>query len=406
MMTPILPHTHTLIPYGRQSIDERDVAAVVEALRSDWLTQGPRVAEFEQAFARQAGAEHAVAVNSGTAALHAAMVALGVGPGDEVIVPPITFAATANAAVFQGATPVFADVLPDSLLIDPAQVACRITPRTRAVVAVDYAGLPCDYDALREVTRPRGVALVADACHALGGRYRGRPVGALADLSCFSFHPVKHIATGEGGMITTDHAGHARVMREFRTHGVTRDPARLRGAGSGPPPAHYYEMQFLGYNYRLPDLNAALGLSQLGKLERFVARRREIAARYHAAFAPLAPRLRPLASDLRVAAGLPPAAYPCVHAYHLYAVQIDFPGIGKTRAEVVQALQQLGIGTQVHYIPVHLHPFYRERFGYGPGLCPVAEAAYERLLSLPLYPALTDADAERVAAAVRAEVAP
>lgn len=385
------------IPYGRQSVDADDIRAVARVLKSDWLTTGPMVMRFERALAKKVGAKYAVAVNSGTAALHAAMFAAGIGPGDEVIVPPITFAASANCAVFQGAVPVFADVEPATLLLDPKQVARKITKRTRAIVAVDYAGHPCNYSALRAIAKKQGLLLVADACHALGAAYGKKPVGSLADLNCFSFHPVKHITTGEGGMITTDNAKLAQRMRDFRTHGITRDSSRFSQVSSFQfPVSHYYEMQSLGYNYRLSDINCALGLSQLGKLDRFVARRRAIAAEYDGAFRSLSPALCPLAVSASVR-----------HAYHLYVVQVDFPrlarrgGIGKSRAEVVQALREFGVGTQVHYIPVHLHPFYRERFGYGPGLCPVAEAAYERVLSLPMFPAMKSGDVKRVIAAVR-----
>ncbi len=387
------------IPYGRQWIDREDVAAVARTLKSDWLTTGPKVEEFEKALAKKVGARYAVAVNSGTAALHAAMFAIGIGPGDEVIVPAITFAASANCVVFQGGTPVFADVVPDTLLIDPREVEQKITKRTKAIIAVDYAGLPCDYTSLRRIARKHGLVLVADACHALGGSYKGKPVGSLADLNTFSFHPVKHITTGEGGMITTDNAEFAQRMRDFRNHGITRDPARFRQVSSFKfQVSHYYEMQELGYNYRLPDLACALGLSQLKKLDRFVARRREIAAIYDKAFQTMRPVLTPLsASDSHTP--IPP--YPHTHSYHLYVVQVDFPMVGKTRAQVIQSLEKHGVGTQVHYIPVHLHPFYRKTFGYGPGLCPVAERAYERILSLPMYPAMSDRDVARVIRAVK-----
>jgi perosamine synthetase len=369
----------SLLPYGRQWIDEDDVAAVVEVLRSDWLTTGPRVAEFERAFARCVGAREAVAVSSGTAALHAAVYALGVGHGDEVIVPCLTFAATANCVVYQGGNPVFADVDADTLLIDPAEVERKITPRTRAVIAVDYAGQPCAYDALRDLARRRGLALVADACHALGGEYKGRPVGSLADLSTFSFHPVKHIATGEGGMVATDDPEKARRMRSFRNHGITTDHRQREATGSW-----FYEMADLGYNYRLTDLQCALGMSQLRKLPGWVSRRRRIAARYDAAFAGL-PWLRPLAVRPEVS-----------HAYHLYVVRA-----AAERRRVFAALRAEGVGVNVHYIPVHLHPYYRRRFGAGPGLCPVAEAAYERILSLPIFPRMTDDDVEAVITSVR-----
>ena len=293
------------IPYGRQQIDEDDIQAVVKVLRSDWLTTGPKVSEFEQAVADFVGAKYAVAVNSGTAALHAAMYAIGIGPGDEVILPPMTFAATANAVVFQGGTPVFADVDPDTLLIDPNEVEDKITPRTKAIVAVDYAGQPCDYDALRAIAERNGLFLVADACHALGAEYKGKKVGTLADLTVFSFHPVKHITTGEGGMVTTYDPEFAERMRMFRNHGITRNPSKFLNANSPMPSApcsnlhapcdmpFYYEMHDLGYNYRITDLQCALGLSQLKKLPNFLERRREIATCYDKALADI-PGIEPL----------------------------------------------------------------------------------------------------------------
>ena len=377
------PVRETMLPYGRQWVDEADVQAVVEVLRSDWLTTGPKVDEFEQAFADFVGAREAVAVSNGTAALHAAMYAVGIGPGDEVIVPPMTFAASANCVVFQGGTPVFADVDPDTLLLDPAQVEAKITPRTKAIIAVDYTGQPCDYDALRAIADRHGLILVADACHALGGSYKGCPVGSLADLSIFSFHPVKHITTGEGGVITTDDPALAQRMRIFRNHGITSDHRQREQQGSW-----FYEMVDLGYNYRLTDFQCALGMSQLRKLPGWVARRQEIARRYDAAFAEI-PAVKPLGVRDDVS-----------HAYHLYVIRLDPTQLRATRSEVFAALRTEGIGVNVHYIPVHLHPFYRERFGTGPGLCPVAEAAYERLISLPMFPAMIDKDISDVIAAV------
>lgn len=378
------PVRSQLLPYGRQSIGDDDVAAVVEVLRSDWLTTGPAVPRFERAFADCVGAADAVAVSSGTAALHAAMRAIGIGPGDEVIVPPITFAATANAVAYEGGTPVFADVDAATLLVDPLQVEARMTPRTKAIIAVDYAGQPCDYSALRDLADRHGVHLVADACHALGAAYRGRPVGSLADLSAFSFHPVKLIATGEGGMVATDDPDAARRMRTFRNHGITTDHRERERAGGW-----FYEQVELGFNYRLSDIHCALGMSQLRKLPAWIERRRQIAAAYEAAFAGH-DAIRPLARR-------PEAA----HAYHLFVIQLDAARLRVSRARVFAALRAEGIGVNVHYIPVHLHPFYRTRFGTGPGLCPVAEAAYEQMLTLPLFSAMHDDDVSDVVAAVQ-----
>jgi len=362
------------IPYGRQSIDEEDIQAVVEVLRSDWLTTGPQVEKFEAAVAGFVGAKHAVAVANGTAALHAAAFAAGLGPGDEVIVPAMTFAASANCVVYQGGTPVFADVDRSTLLIDPAAVEALITPRTKVVIAVDYAGQPCDYDALREIARRHGLMLIDDAAHAIGASDRGRAVGTLGDLNTFSFHPVKHITTGEGGAITTDDPELARRLQIFRNHGITTDHRQREQQGSW-----FYEMVALGYNYRLTDLQCVLGLSQLHKLAGWLIRRREIARRYDEAFAGSA-----FVEPLGIRAG-------ALHAYHLYVVRLRID-----RASAFAWLRAQGIGVNVHYIPVHLHPFYRERFGTRPGMCPVAEQAYEQIVSLPMFPAMTEADVERV----------
>lgn len=372
-----------MLPYGRQSIDAADIDAVISVLRSDWLTTGPNVAEFERAFAAFVGAAEAVAVNSGTAALHAAYHALGIGPGDEVIVPAMTFAATANAVLYQGGTPVFADVERDTLLLDPTDVERRITPRTRAIAAVDYAGQPADYDALRTIAQKHRLALVADACHAPGASFHGRPVGTLADLSIFSFHPVKHLTTAEGGMITTDDAELARRMRSFRNHGITTDHRQREERGSWA-----YEMVELGYNYRLSDLQCALGSSQLKKLPAWVVRRQSIAQRYTAAFS-----ASELLSPLRVQPGVS-------HGYHLYVIRLNLARLTADRAVIYRALRAEGLGVNVHYIPVHLHPFYQQRLGTAPGLCPVAEAAYHEILSLPIFPTMTNDDTESVVHAV------
>jgi perosamine synthetase len=378
-----VPVRRRLLPYGRQSISQEDIRAVIDTLSSDWLTTGPRVTEFEQAFARNIGAGEAVAVNSGTAALHAAMHALGVGPGDEVIVPALTFVASANCVVYQGATPVFADVEPDTLLIDPLDVEAKITRRTRAIIAVDYAGQPCDYDALRFIAQRNGIGLVADACHSLGASYKCRPVGTLAELNIFSLHPVKAMTCGEGGMITTESFETAHRMRCFRNHGVTSNHFQRERQGSW-----LYDMANLGYNYRLSDIQCALGLSQLKQLTAFIERRRTIARRFDDAFASL-PGARGLClrSDRQ-------------HAYHLYVVRLDRGCLSADRGRIYSALRAEGIGVNVHYLPVHLHSFYRERFGTAAGLCPGAEEAYESIISLPIFPAMTDGDANDVIQAV------
>lgn len=387
--TPLMPSPSeasvAFLPYGRQRIEEDDIAAVVAALRSDWLTTGPRVGEFEAAVCAFTGAQYGVAVSSGTAALHAAMHALGIGPGDEVIVPAMTFAATANCVVYQGGTPVFADVAPDTLLIDPTDAARKITPRTRAIIAVDYAGQPCDYDALRDLAQIHGLALVADACHSLGGSYKGRGVGTLADLTVFSFHPVKHITTGEGGMVATDSPEMAARMRRFRNHGIDTDHRQRETAGTWA-----YQMVELGYNYRITDLQAALGTSQLAKLPSWLEKRRKLAAAYDVALAKIA-----AACPLAVRLGNE-------HAYHLYVVRLADSGV---RGRIFAGLRQQGIGVNVHYLPVHLHPYYRDAFRTAPGLCPKAEAAYDCILTLPLHQGMDEADMARVVGALKQELA-
>lgn len=368
-----------MIPYSRQSIDRNDIEAVVEVLRSDWLTTGPKVPEFEKALAKFVGAKHAVAVCNGTAALHSAMFALGVGPGNEVIVPPMTFASTANCIVFLGGTPVFSDIDPDTLLIDPALVERKITSKTKAIIAVDYAGQPCDYDALRNIALRHGIYLVSDACHALGAKYKDKMVGSLADMTVFSFHPVKHITTGEGGMIVTDNAELDTRLRLFRNHGIATD-YRQRDEQK----TWFYEMLELGYNYRITDFQCALGLSQLKKLPSLLEKRRRIASRYEEALAPDS-GIQPLAVQKHI-----------LHAYHLYVIKLNPNVLGFSRNDLFQELRNKGIGANVHYIPVHLHPYYRKYFGTHPKLCPIAEKAYDQILSIPIYPAMTDEDIKKV----------
>jgi perosamine synthetase len=378
------PVRSTLLPYGRQSVDEEDVAAVTAVLRSDWLTTGPNVAEFERAFAAFVGAKEAVAVSSGTAALHTAYEACGIGPGDEVIMPAMTFAATANMVVALGAVPVFADSDEATLLVDPRSAEACVTPRTKAIVGVDYGGHPCFYDEMQAVADRHGLAFIADACHALGALSRGRRVGSIAPLNTFSFHPVKPLTTGEGGMITTDNPAFATRMRQFRNHCLTSDHRERHEQGS-----FFYEQTRLGFNYRLTDLQCALGLSQLRRVPAWTARRQAIAATYDAALREI-PAIEP-----------PVVREGVTHAYHLYVIRLRQGHLTVGRDEFFKALRAENIGVNVHYIPVHYHPFYRERFGARPGLCPVAEAAYERMVTLPLFSAMTDQDAADVIAAVR-----
>lgn len=376
-----------MIPYARQWIDDEDVEALVRTLRSDFLTTGPKVAEFERAVADYVGAGHGVAFSSGTAALHAAMHVLGIGPGDEVIVPAMTFAATANCVLYTGARPVLADVEPETLLLDPLQVRNRITPRTRAVISVDYSGHPSDFDALQAEISGRDIFLTDDACHALSAEYKGKKVGTLADLTVFSFHPVKPITTGEGGMVMTDDPDRAEALRRFRHHGVELDP-NIRQARND----WAYDIVELGYNYRLTDLQCALGLSQLKRLPEFLRLRRQIADRYDQAFAEI-PGLEPL--TVRSWAG---------HARHLYVVRIKAEQTGKTRREVFSYLRANGVGVNVHYIPLHYFSYYKENLGVCQGMFPVAEKAYDEIISLPMFPGLPPEDVDRIVEAVKKAV--
>jgi UDP-4-amino-4,6-dideoxy-N-acetyl-beta-L-altrosamine transaminase len=397
------------LPYGRQWIDEDDIHAVTDVLRSDFLTSGPKVEEFESRFAALVGATHAVAMNSATSVLHVAMLVAGVGPGDRVITTPNTFLASANCAAFVGAIPDFADIDPISYNLDAAALELNWRPDTKAVIAVDYAGQPCDMLRIAGFARKRGAAVIEDACHGVGGgiAHNGRvwKLGGhpWADMTVFSFHPVKTMTCGEGGMLVTNNDVWAEHARRLRSHGMVKDSTSFVGLRSesgnqqeceltekGP---WYYEMQDLGYNYRITDIQCALGLSQMARLGSFIARRHEIVARYNAAFVELAWLTTPGLRD--------PANRDCI-SWHLYTLQIDFERLGKTRTEVMTELLKRGVGTQVLYIPIYLQPWYRSRYGYGHGKCPVAENYYKRALSLPLYPAMTDADVDRVIDAVRA----
>jgi perosamine synthetase len=373
------------IPYGRQTVEADDVAAVVEVLRGDWLTQGPSVRAFEEAFATACDAPHAVAFSSGTAALHAAAHVAGLGAGDELMTSAITFAASANCGAYVGATPTFADIDPATWNVSARTVKAALTAATRGVVPVHFAGLPAPVAEIRAAVGDT-VTIIEDAAHAIGALTPDGPVGACrhADMAVFSLHPVKTITSGEGGMVTTRRGDLAERLRMFRTHGMTGDPAWLeREEGRW-----YYEQRELGFNYRLTDIQSALGRSQLAKLERFVARRNEVADRY-----------RELLGDIE-RLELPPAAPPDHrHAHHLFVVRHREGA--EARRRLYDGLHERGILAQVHYLPVYLHPWYRNTHGYAEGLCPAAEGYYAGCLSLPCFPALGDIEQERVAAAVR-----
>ena len=378
---------HAPIPYGHHWIGEEDIAAVAAALRADWITQGPTGERFEQAIAAVTGARHVAVFSSGTAALHAACFAAGIGPGDEVVTTPLSFVASANCALYMGGRPIFADVSPDTGNLDPDLAAGAITPRTKALLPVDYAGHPADLEAFRALARERGLLLIEDASHAIGARLHGRPIGAIADLTTFSFHPVKTITTGEGGAVTTDDDALARRLRLFRSHGITKTPEDLIGDDSEGGP-WYYEMQALGYNYRITDFQCALGLTQIARLDRFLARRRAIVARYDETFG-ADPALR--------IPGRRPGAEP---AWHLYPLRIRAERLRAGRRAVFERLRERGLGVQVHYIPTPLQPYYRKNFGHAPGDFPNAEAYYAGEISIPLYPKMSDEDVGDVIAIV------
>lgn len=363
------------LPYGRQWIDEDDIQAVVEVLRSDFLTTGPKVGEFEKAFAAKVGAKYAVAVSNGTAALHAAAFTAGIGAGDEVITTPLTFAASANCILYQGGKPVFADIDSKTYNIDCQGIRKKITEKTKAIIPVHFTGQPVDLDEIHAIAKEHNLVVIEDAAHALGAEYKGKKIGGLSDLTIFSFHPVKHITTGEGGMVTTNNPEYYRKLLLFRSHGITRDQSLLkRNEGRW-----YYEQQLLGYNYRMTDIQAALGISQLRKLEKFVRRREEIVRQYNQAFKEL-PGLT-----------LPYQMENTRSSWHLYTIQVNPEEAHLNRDKLFADLMERNIGVNVHYIPVYWHPHYRN-LGYPEGLCPEAEAFYARAISLPLFSKMTDQD--------------
>jgi len=376
------PVRKQLLPYGRQSIDADDIASVVAVLQSDWLTTGPAVARFEAAVAAAVGADHAVAVSNGTAALHAAVFAARIGPGDEVITTPMTFAASANAVRYQGGTVVFADVRRDTLNISSAAVQAALTPRTKAIVAVDFTGLPADLDELKAIASAHNLVLIEDAAHALGASYHEAKVGGIAHMTTFSLHPVKHITSGEGGVVTTNDAELSKRLRLFRNHGITTDHRQREAQASWT-----YDMVELGYNYRLSDFQCALAESQLRKAPQWLARRIEIADAYQRAFASRCEVECPLLPEDRQS------------AWHLYVLRLNLGRLSVGRAEIFRALRAENIGVNVHYIPVPWHPYYVNQ-GYGRGQWPIAEAEYERLISLPMWAGMSDGDVSDTVAAV------
>lgn len=355
------------IPYGKQSISEEDIQAVIDVLRSDYITTGPKVEEFEKKVADYVGVKYAVAIANGTAALHGACFAAGIKEGDEVITTPITFAASANCALYCGAKPVFADINPDTYNIDVCDLERKITDKTKAIVAVDYAGQPCELDEIKKVAEKYNITVIEDSAHALGADYRGKKVGSISHMTTFSFHPVKHITTGEGGMITTDDESLYKRLLLFRSHGITRDNAMMtRNEGDW-----YYQQLALGYNYRITDIQCALGISQMNRLDAFIERRRKLVSRYNSAF-----------KNVK-GVKIPYMQEGCNSSWHLYVIQVE------DRKDVFCKLRSAGIGVNVHYIPVYKHPYY-EKNGYDKVVCTNAEEFYKHIISLPLYPDLTE----------------
>jgi UDP-4-amino-4,6-dideoxy-N-acetyl-beta-L-altrosamine transaminase len=374
------------IYYGRQCIEEDDIQAVVATLRSPYITCGPKVAEMEAKLAQYVGAKHAVVCSNGTAALHCACLAAGLGPGDEVITTPITFAASANCALYCGAKPVFADIDPETYNIDPASIRTHITPRTKAVVAVDFTGQAVKIKEIRAICDEFGLVFIEDAAHAIGTKYDGQPVGSLADMTCFSFHPVKTITSGEGGAITTNSDELHRKLVLAHAHGITHDEALMEEAPHEG--IWYYEQISLGFNYRMTDFQSALLLSQLSKLERFKQRRQEIVNRYNEAFKDV--------EGIIVQQEIPESDT----CRHLYIIRLDLEKLNCTRRQFFDAMSAEKVQCQIHYVPVYWFPYYKH-MGYQRGLCPVAEEIYKGILSIPLYPLLSDSDVEDVIHAVK-----
>lgn len=375
----------TFIDYHKPSIGDAEINAVVETLRSGWLTTGAKVHAFEAAFAEAVGARYAVAVSSCTAALHLALEAAGVGRDDDVLVPTMTFAATAEVVTYLGARPVLVDCRRDIYTLDPRAAVAAITPRTRAVIPVHYGGQACDMDEILAMARERGITVIEDAAHALPASYRGTPVGRIGDMTCFSFYATKTLTTGEGGMITTDNAAAAERMRLMALHGISKDAwSRYTAEGSW-----YYEIVRPGFKYNLTDVAGALGLEQLKRQSEFRESRARIADRYNAAFRDL--------EEVRCPVTLPDRE----HAWHLYVIEVDSAKLRITRNEFIERLKEEGVGTSVHFIPLHVHPYYRDTYGYLPSDCPHAYEAYERIISLPIYPAMTDENIDAVIGAVR-----
>lgn len=375
---------NTYLSYGKQTIDDSDIESVVEVLKGNYLTTGPVVEQFEKKVAEYVGVKYAVAVSNGTAALHMACYAAGIGEGDEVIVPAITFAASANCVLYCGGKPVFVDIEPNTLNIDINKIEEKITPKTKAIIPVDFAGQSVQIDEIVKLAERYNLVIIEDAAHALGGEYKNKKIGAMAHMTEFSFHPVKPITTGEGGIVVTNSKEYYEKMLLFRSHGITRD-INLMSEIQGP---WYYEQIDLGYNYRITDLQCALGLSQMNKLDKFINRRREIAHIYNEAFKDVKEIITPFESE------------DCKSGWHIYVIALNLEKLTVNRKEIFEALQKENIGVNVHYLPVYMHPYYR-KLGYKKGICPVAEDMYNRIVTLPLFPSMSNQDIDDVITAVK-----
>ena len=372
--------------YGRQWVDDDDIEAVKKVLKSDYITCGPRVDELERTLCEYTGAKYAVAVNSGTSALHCACIAAGVGPGDEVITTPMTFAASANCALYCGARPVFADINPDTYCIDPESIRKHITDKTKAVVAVDFTGQAVQIDEIRKICDEYNLIFIEDAAHSIGTKYNGKPVGSLADMTCFSFHPVKTVTGGEGGAILTNSEDLYKKLVLAHTHGITHDDDLMEDAPHEGP--WCYEQISLGYNYRMTDFQAALLISQIGKIDKFIKRRKEIVKKYNKEFGKI--------PELFVQKEIPESDT----CRHLYIIQLKLDKLNCTRREFFDAMSAENVQCQIHYVPVYWFPYYRH-LGYEKGLCPNAEEMYKGIMSIPLYPKMTDQDVDDVIHAVK-----
>lgn len=377
------PTRDSYLPYGRQWIDEDDIQAVVKILKGDYLTTGPAVGEFEKVVANYVGVKYAVAFSNGTAALHGACFAAGIGNTDEVITTPMTFAASANCVLYQGAKPIFADIDPETYNIDPQKVESLITDKTKAIIPVHFTGQPVALDEIHQIAKKYNLVVIEDGAHALGATYKGQMIGSLSDMTMFSFHPVKHITSGEGGIITTNNEEYYQKLLQFRSHGITREPNKLI-ENHGP---WYYEMQFLGFNYRMTDIQAALGASQLKKIDKFVDLRKKYVSMYNDAFKEI--------DEIQIPYQDPKG----LSSWHLYIIRLDLEKLSGNRKDIFEALLKENIGVNVHYIPVHLLPYYSQ-LGYQRGICPNAEKLYEEIITLPLFPAMTEDDVNDVISAV------